>query len=181
MTDVYKMKIKIGDSEFEAEGPAEKVKEQFDRFMDVVVAVKNAPPAEPQKPIVITPSAGSLGIDGVAPSVQATVDEELLNRVFQRGADSVSLLALPRTESSEADALVALLYGFSRLMSKNQVSSIRLMQAARQSGVNLVRLDSILNSRTDLVLAAGVRRGRKYSLNNRGLAYAEDLVRRMVE
>jgi hypothetical protein len=55
------------------------------------------------------------------------------------------------------------------------------MQAARQSGVTVARADVALKSKSDLVMAAGVRRGRRYSLNNRGNIYAENLIRRMIE
>jgi hypothetical protein len=190
MTDPQseRLKIKLGNAEFEAEGSPASVKERFEQFLALI---EKQPAAAPHN-TTITPDTGPLVTDSVPPTVQATaatlsgdgivtVSEDVLSRVFRRDDDVVSLLALPKGDSPDADALIALLYAFQRLLNKSHVTGVTLMTAARQSGVSIPRIDTVLKSKADLVMAAGARRGRRYSLNNRGNVYAETLVRRMIE
>jgi hypothetical protein len=184
-----RIKIRIGDAEFEAEGPVALVKEQFEAFMAVVK--EHAIPRA--KNIESSPDTGTIGAvgglavlaSGVA-GAPATLSEatpitdELLTRVYRRDGDGISLLGLPRTDQPSADALVALLYGYRRLLNRTAVNGYTLIRAAKQSGVVIPRVDTSLAKRTDFVLAAGAKRGRMYSLNNPGVVYAEELLRKIV-
>jgi hypothetical protein len=183
-----RIKVRMGNAEFEADGPTELVQQQYEMFMEAVAKASASPLAAASSGVTpagnsISPAAQNVnGVQGATiPGNSIAVTDDLMTRVFRRDSDSVSLLALPHTEEPEADALMALLLGYQRLLNRPNVTAVTLMQAARQSGINIPRLDTVLGSRTDLVLAAGARRGRRYSLNNRGVAYAEALVRRMVE
>lgn len=192
---IEKLKMKIGTAEFEAEANSEIVKERLALFAELVSKQLMAAPqivaAPPPKNYTITPETGRAGIvghaaivegsDGVSSNGVSSMTDDVLARVFRRTEDEVSLLALPRTEQPEADALIALLYAFQRLLNKPNVTGVTLMQAARQSGVTVNRADVVLKSKSDLVMAAGVRRGRRYSLNNRGVSYAEVLIRKLIE
>ena len=172
--------MRIGEHELETEGPADVVQEQIKIFKEMVAQAS-----------IIAPNPSTLSGTGLVtqppPSPLLTsaapigISEDVLNRVFRRDNDGVSLLGLPRSDDADADALVALLYGYNRLQNRPNVTGVALMQAARQSGVTLLRADKALHRKADLIMAAGSRRGRRYSLNNRGTIYAEDLVRRMVE
>lgn len=178
--------MKIGAAEFEAEGSPDSVKEQLMLFVELVgkhldakafpvipaaAAVPNGSKAVPAAPT---------GLTVVLSDDPQPITDEVLARVFRRDEDAVSLLALPKTEQPEGDALLVLLYAFQRLLSKPNVTAVTLMQAARQSGVTAGRADVALKSKSDLVMAAGVRRGRRYSLNNRGYVHAEGLIRKMI-
>jgi hypothetical protein len=170
--------MRIGEHELDTEGPTDVVQEQIKIFKEMVAQASTIAPTPATlsgtglvtQPSPLLTSAAPVGIS-----------EEVLNRVFRRDNDGVSLLGLPRSDDADADALVALLYGYNRLQNRPNVTGVALMQAARQSGVSLLRADKALHRKADLIMAAGSRRGRRYSLNNRGTIYAEDLVRRMVE
>ncbi|MCP5328910.1 MAG: hypothetical protein H7A18_10415 [Sinobacteraceae bacterium] len=206
---VQKLKIKIGGAEFDGEGPSVLLEKQLERFLGLVeklgpgaVAVASALQAH-QAPGASAPHAvAAPGARGSQPAVAAEqpseavvvtvpppsttpggtfITEDMLNRVFRRDADAVSLLALPRTDDGGADALVLLVYGFQKLLNRTAVTGYALIRAARQSGVNLPRVDLPLNKRSEYVLAAGNNRGRVYSLNNRGVAYAEGVLRKTLE
>jgi|GEM_PF-3709930 hypothetical protein len=199
-----KLKIKIGNAEFEAEGPTELLKDQFERFMTVVERIGDRPAVatgqgalSAPSPVVsgtgtVTPGPASLAVSGTTPASNpgsgngadgssAPIGEDLLIRMFRRDADAISLLALPNGDDGGADALVLLLYGYQRLMSRSAVNGYTLIRAAKQSGVNIPRVDTVMAKRKDYVLAAGAKRGRVYSLNNRGVAYAEGVLRRTLE
>lgn len=190
-----KIKIKIGNAEFEAEGPTDLLRDQFDRFMAVVEKIGSSPAQAVAAPAaVLVPATPSSSSNPPAPAANATngggngaeppaapVGEDLLSRLFKRDGDGVSLLALPRTDDAAADALVALLYGYQRIANRGAVTGLALMRAARQSGVSIPRVDTVIAKREEYVLAAGSRRGRVYSLNNRGMQYAEGVLRRTLE
>jgi hypothetical protein len=65
-------------------------------------------------------------------------------------------------------------------LNRTAVNGYTLIRAAKQSGVVIPRVDTSLAKRTDFVLAAGAKRGRMYSLNNPGVVYAEELLRKIV-
>jgi hypothetical protein len=196
---IEKVRMKIGDAEFEAEGTSESIEARLAKFAELVGLIgkqltavmpanfSNWSPIKDATPTALQAGASTIeGGDqvqgqGQTQAAQPPVTDDLLTRVFRRDGDTVSLLALPRTEQPDADALVALLYAFQRLLNKPNVTGVTLMQAARQSGVLMNRVDVPLKSKSDLVMAAGARRGRRYSLNNRGNVYAEALIRRLVE
>lgn len=180
---IQRLRIKIGEAEFEAEGPSDVIREQYEQFL---TALRSAPPAAASNS---SPSNGSgLGLpaspalqtDAVPPNPSGLPDD-VLSRVFRKDGEYISLLALPRGDRQDQDALIALLYGFSRLTSEQNVTGVRLMQSARQSGVNLSRIDRALDSEGEYIMQAGARRGRRYGLNNRGKRYAEDVIRALIE
>lgn len=191
--EIHKLKIKLGTFEFEAEGTADALKEQFQTFRELVEkqpAPETQPqptPIPPKPPGVITETsfvnlqAGPSTANGEGTVTPASVAEDVLSRVFRREGDAVSLAALPKGDNAEADALIALIYASQRILNRPNITAVTLSISARQSGINLPRLDTVLRSKGDLVMSAGARRGRRYSLNNRGLAYAEALVRRIIE
>lgn len=186
-TPIQRVKIKIGNAEFEAEGNPDDVQRQYEAFMEVVgkSGAQLAPVVSPA-PLAFSPPASAMGAGAATGTVRfegipSGVDDDLLARVFRRDGDALSLLALPTTDEAKADTLIALLYGFQRLLGRSNTNGYVLIRAARQSGVDIPRVDTTIAKRSEFVLAAGAKRGRVYSLNNRGMAYAEDLLRRMVE
>jgi hypothetical protein len=57
----------------------------------------------------------------------------------------------------------------------------QLAIAARQSGINVERIDRAISAREGLFIKGGSRRGGKYQINNRGVQHAESLLRGMFE
>jgi hypothetical protein len=189
-----KVRIKAGNFEFEAEGAIDDYRESLAQFVALVEKVGDrlAAPASggataPGTNQTITPGTGAINLGGEPPTVEivppasAGIGEDTIARLFRRDGDGISLLALPKGDDGGADAVIALLYGFNRLLNRSAVTGVTLMKAAKQSGVNIPRVDTTMAKREDYVLAAGARRGRVYSLNNRGVQYAESVLRRTLE
>lgn len=175
MGTTHRMKVKIGVNEFEAEGEQSLVKEQY---ADFLMAVKLAPPAaaalspqSPPKPN--TPSEENRWRDSKIPA-------SMLDRIFRKG-EPLSLLATPKSEKANADSLLVLIYGLTELRGEQAVTGTALRKSASKSGVNVSRIGETLNAHADLIQAGGERKGRRYSLNNRGIAEAERLIQTMVE
>ena len=51
---------------------------------------------------------------------------------------------MPNTEKAEADALLLLLYGYTRIKNQHDVTALRLAQAAKQTGIQADRLDRLV-------------------------------------
>jgi hypothetical protein len=172
MDTPYKLQVKIGTAEFSAEGPEKSVKEQFNAFLE---AVKTAPLATPG----VNQGIGTNNNNPpLLPNAEG-IDQAILNRIFtydeEKGA--VSLRILPRTDQREADAIMILLYGFRQLTNKMDVSSSDLMKSARQSGLQFNRLDHTISTYKNLITEGGLRRGKRYGLNNQGVNHAVQIIR----
>ena len=177
-----KIRLKVGPHEFEAEGPPEAIQEQYQAFLKVIggyLTLAVAPPPEPpEKPPLKGSEVGKVP-DPENGVTSQPVDRDTLRRVFTDKGPLLSLLALPKTETSEADALLLLLYGYHEMrQSEYPVTGVRMMQAAKQSGLHSVdRIDRTIDAHEKYVNVAGSRRGRKYSLNNQGLLKAQEIMK----
>ena len=78
--------------------------------------------------------------------------------------------------------MLALLYGYLKIQSEQNVTGTTLRKSALVSGVNIDRADRVLNGLIpDYVLAGGVRKARRYQLNNRGIARAEGIIKQILQ
>jgi hypothetical protein len=172
----YRLKSKIGVNEFDADGPEKVVKEQYQLFLQAIQTL----PQVPQ-------NNGSAGTNGyTAPNNTAPPTDEDIeatwNRAYLRKDNKLSLHVLPKTKTAAADTLVLLMYGFQKLFGLEAVSSIALMEAAKQSGLRIDRVDrSLPTEHAKLVIRGGQGKGTRYSVNNRGAAYAQDLLEKLFE
>jgi hypothetical protein len=177
-----KIRVKVGASEFEAEGPADIVRDQYKAFLEAAALVGSATLVEPEAAKPATAAPGVQQPPPQPPSLDngrsiITVDRDSLKRVFAEREAVPSLLALPQGDDRVADALVLLLYGFQELKPQDYpVSGFRLLQAAKLSGIQVSRPDRVLAAQGQHVLTAGFKRGRRYSLNNQGVSRAARLI-----
>ena len=167
----HRIKVKLGDAEFDAEGKPEDVKAQYDAFLKLLGSRPKAEAAPPLKPALEKPN----------PATPGEVERGLLDRVFRQG-DILSLAAIPSGEAREADTMLALLYGYFKISGEQTVTGTSLRRSALQSGVNIDRADRVLNGLIpDFVLAGGIRKARRYQLNNRGIARAEAIIKAILQ
>ena len=167
--------VKIGTAEFQTDGSPEDVKARYEAFLDLLKTLPIPQPQEPKPAVqasaVVTPPAN--GGDTAVP-------REVMDRVFRNSDGIISLLALPHGDTAVPDACLMLLYGFATMLSTPAVTGVTLMEACRQSGVPIDRLDRIMDTQTDYVNSGGTRRGKRYSLNNPGQRRAAALVMGLV-
>jgi hypothetical protein len=177
-TPNQKLKLRIGENEFEAEGPPDQVAAQYQAFLEAIKAIQSVAPAAPAKPSPNAANGADITETKAEDRTPSAITPEILARVFQVRGDSLSLLALPQ---DPADALIVLLYGYGQLKQVPNVTGVSLMSAALQSGVQLPRVDRVIDSKAEYITSGGAKRGKRYGLNNRGLRYAEDLVAKLVQ
>ena len=170
MNTPYKLHVKIGHAEFEAEGSEKSVKEQFDQFLAAIG----------QKTHTDINSNGQQAAQSADNGSRNTeVDATILAKAFRELDDQLSLLHLPPTETQQADALLLILYGYHRLKDQAAVGVMQLMGCARQSGLQIERADRTIASHMQFVNRGGYKRGSRYGLNNRGIAHCEEILREM--
>lgn len=173
----HRIKSKIGIHEFDGSGREEIVSAQYEKWLAAVAAHTVAAPLAPTPPA--DPGAPKPPPDSDA--ANPTLARAVLDRVFRQD-DGFSLAALPRGDNAGPDAILALLYGALKMKGEATVTGTALMRAAKVSGVqNLGRLDRLMESITDFVLVAGVRKAKRYQLNNRGIARAEEVIKGIVQ
>jgi hypothetical protein len=173
---IFKLRVKIDGQEFEAEGPAELVRGQFEAFRAMMQETRRRA------------GAGLLrqnGNDVPAQEIEtrkmdAPTHREGLVDLFRVAASprALSLRQLPAGKTPEADAALLLLFGYQRLRNEDDVPATTLNAALAQSGCRTIRLDRILkaylNDRS--IVRTGRGKGGRYRLTNLGLHKAEDLM-----
>lgn len=170
--ETNKLKMRIGEHEFEAEGPPDVVKEQLAAFRELVETWKQTPSAPPQpQPSVPRPAAQTLG--------RGDQSELMLSKIMRNEGRIVSLTA--RGASLE-DEILLLLLGQRTMRSNDSVSGAEILDGLRLTGRTVNRIDYQLDKMTDAgdVITVGANRGRRYRLTNQGLAKAQELAMDLV-
>ena len=170
MPDIpYKIQVKIGPSEFSAEGSEEKVTKAYDAFLKAIVQVGAFGAAPPRHSAYMTPAT-----DTTQTPLVLAVDAARMDKVFKREGEIVSLRHLPTTATRIADAAILLIYGYMKLCSLDEVPIIRLNEGLRESGLNFDRLDRHIGVHQALFRKGGQKSGARYTLNNQGMKQAEE-------
>jgi hypothetical protein len=191
MTEFRRLKMKIGEAEFEADVPENKVQTMYAQFLFMLERRSRAnvslfdagAEAHQQEPdIVATVRAGSSAeAIGETEYFGETFDQTSLTRIFDLRADgAVTLKVLPTGPDRGADAMLLLLYGYYRLKNEECVLATHLFRAAEQSGISLRRPANEYVRNGRFVNRGGQRKGSHYSLNSQGLAMAKEITAKMV-
>lgn len=161
--DNFRFKIRVGEKEFEAEGPRDAVEARWAEAREWLL---NAP--EPKTRQIVTSEPTS------------TTDENLIFEV-DRGRRTVRLRVLPpRGEVLQrlSNALLLLLHGYNSLLNRPQVPVTRMAEDLRMSGfAGLKRLSRAFVRLETEGLAArnGAGKGTNYRATNPGLVAARTL------
>jgi hypothetical protein len=160
--DTTKIKIKIGNHEFEAEGPVETVQAQFDIFKDLVgTTLAQSTPT----PAIQARSATAI------PSNSGELPHIPLEKIVHVSGRVVSLTALPATTE---DAALLIILGHKDLRNNVSVTGQEIGDGLAQSGRPVARVDRVMDKAiTEAhVLKTGIKRATRYRLTNQGLTKA---------
>jgi hypothetical protein len=155
--ETYRLKIKIGDHEFEAEGPVDVVQAQFAAFRDLIAAI----PSKAQQPVSVERPSDSV----------ASLPHLPLEKIMKVEGRVVSLTAKCETVQ---EAVLLILLGQMEFRSNQEVTGAELMDGLKQSGYMLPRVDKVLDalSAEGSAITLGINRGRRYRLSNQGHSQA---------
>lgn len=170
--DAYKLHVKIGEHEFNSEGPTEAVKEAFAIWKEMIGSVPAAPPSPPKQA-----NGNSTGDGG-------DVDEERLSRLYlhDKAQNQISLKILPHGSERERDSLLLLLYGYKAIKNQHEVQVTQIIPALKQSGLRIDRIDKLATPYLNrgYLRKGGMAKGGRYSLTNAGVARAEELLNELI-
>jgi len=184
----YKLRIKIGQHEFEAEGTREEVEKDFEQFKQII---SNAPRQHPGTSLGMDHQSGgnteqrTAGPSAAPSAVTVQSVPGSFGKIFRVEANRpLSLSVLPRGENREREAAILLLLGYKEIRQQEEANGIQLLDGLKTSGYNLKRVDRILhayiNIEEPLVTFTGQRRGVKYRLTNRGYAKAKAVAEELI-
>ncbi len=161
--DTYKLKVKIGVHEFEAEGSQEAVERQFEVFKELISSV----PAHKTES-TITANTGT-----AAPPAAITKSSSF-DKIFKVNGRVVSLTALPDTVENAA---LLLLLGQAIYRENHTATASEIIDGLELSGHRVDRIDRLMEDfiSDGIVLRSGQRKGTRYRLTNQGLAKAQAL------
>ncbi len=192
--ETFKLRVKIGQHEFEAEGPEESVKAQFQAWKDLLesaptaVRAPAASAADPSTRSAVHTTDAHLvppQTEGPSRSAGNGLSDEDLGHVFQEDKEKqlVTLRVLPTGEDRHSDGLLLLLYGFRQIRQQHEVKVTSLKAALQSSGSAPDRIDraAVPYIRAGYLMKSGSGKGGKYRLTNKGVAKAEGLAEDLVQ
>jgi hypothetical protein len=191
MTEFRRLKMKIGDAEFEADVPENKVQPMYGQFLSMLERRSQTPvwllgagaKAHRQRPEGETTVQAEFSAEPLRETgtFGETFDRTLLTRIFDLREDgAVTLKVLPSGPDRDADAMLLLLYGYYRLKNEECVLATHLFRAAEQSGISLRRPANEYVRNGRFVNRGGQRKGSHYSLNSQGLAMAKEMTAKLI-
>jgi hypothetical protein len=160
----YRLKLKVGEHEFEAEGSEEAVQRQFEMWKDLIATAPRQKDATP----VNDPNQEK--------NLENTDLPRALEKIMRADGRIVSLTAPPELAP---EAALLILLGQRQLRSNEAVTGNEMMEGMQQSGFRLARVDRILeNLATDgSIIRSGAHRGTRYRLSNIGFTRAQGIAR----
>lgn len=168
--ETTKIKIKLGNNEFEAEGPTETVQSQFEAFKQLVASLPWQVSREHP--------ANSLQ-DKEKKDVIESLPHIPLEKVLHVSGRVVSLTALP---ASIEDAALLIILGHKDLRNNPAVTGQEIGDGLAQSGRPVPRVDRVMEKAIAdaSVLKSGIKRSTRYRLTNQGLAKALGIARDLI-
>lgn len=160
-----KLKMRIGEHEFEAEGPPEIVQAQLAAFREMVGTV-------PATPHHIEQEQRDRG----QPHVNSTLR---LDPIMKTEGRVVSLTANP--EPVESAALLILL-GQKEFRNNETVTGAEVVDGLQVSGLAVARLDRMMDklAAEGQVIVIGSHRAKRYRLTNQGFNRAKEIAKDLI-
>lgn len=171
----YKLRIKIGDAEFEAEGPQDVIQKAFEQFL---AAAEKAPSVQTKAPPTDPTKIGNLPKGHDDSPIEPTVLQRMFNVDAKKGIVSLRVLP-PDGPNKGADAAILIIYGAYAQLHSNDLRVTRLKTGLTKSGIQVNRIDRMMIPHNQIIIKGGSGVGGRYSLNNQGIVQAEDLIRKI--
>lgn len=166
-----KLRIKIGDHEFEAEGPPEIVQAQLAAFKELLAD----PQTHTKQAETPTQQAADSLTQRVGPSGPPALD-----KIIKVEGRVVSLTA--RTNSLE-DALMLLILGQKTFRSNDGITGGELVDGLKRSGQSTEHMGRTLEkiASEGNIIITGAHRGKRYRMTNQGVTKAQQIARGVID
>lgn len=173
----YRLKIRVGPHEFEAEGSQEAVERQFELWREMVTSLPASTPemASPPPPPGVT-GTGAAVLPLAGSGTGTVTGPGALDKIFKRDGRVVTLTVLPTGDRREQDAAILVLLGQQIYNTEDRVTGQTLLDGLKRSGMPVQRADRMFGDYMDTyVLRDGIHRAVRYRLTNPGAAKAREL------
>lgn len=178
----FRLKLKVGVHEFEAEGTEESVKEQLAVWRELISSPGPSAPTLASPPPQASPPPPPADAGETPEADSFREDRRQFSKIFKHDGRVVSLTVLPKGPQSTPDALLLILFGQYVFNGPEPVSGQTISDGLAMSGVPVPRVDRAWGPHLGSnVLASGVRRGTRYRLSNTGLAKAREIAKQLLE
>ncbi|MGC1780976.1 MAG: hypothetical protein WA708_00485 [Acidobacteriaceae bacterium] len=164
----YRLKIKVGVHEFEAEGLPGDVKEQFQAFKELVSAM---PVTVPQP----TAPSGQFREEYTPPRQDIPPGDPDVAKIMKLEGRVISLTVRPKTAE---EAVLLLMYGQRVMRQSEYVTGSEIVDGLETTGgLSYGRSDRLMEklSKDGDVIVTGENRGKRYRMTNTGVAKARQL------
>lgn len=169
--DSTKIKTKMGEFEFDAEGPVETVNAQFEAFLKAISRMPNTGSFASPAPV-----------NNHKQNQQDVVGDKHvpIEKVLHVSGRIVSLTALPQ---SLEDAALLIMLGHKDMRNNEAVTGQEIGDGLAQSGKPVPRVDRVMEKAISdaHVLKSGIKRSTRYRLTNQGLVKALNIAKALVE
>jgi hypothetical protein len=173
--DSYRLKTKIGDNEFDAEGDPETVNAQFQAFKELVAMALAAPP-----PVTVAaPVSPPMAAPATPPRLDLSAVDAQLPKIMKVDDRIVSLTVRAKDVD---DAVLLLLYGQRILRETDGIGGFEVVGGLATTGQRVDRVDRVLDraARDGYAIIIGERRARRYRLTNTGLTKAREIAAELI-
>jgi hypothetical protein len=167
----YRLKIKVGPHEFEAEGSPEDVRQQFQAFKEMIAVVPATEVPSPQL-------AMGQGVHReVLPAIRAdaVIDESSLTKIMRLEGRLLSLTVRPK---SIEDAILLIVYGQKALRQNDSVTGAEVIDGLKTTGgLSVGRIDRLMEKigKDGDIIVTGENRGKRYRMTNAGVTKARQI------
>jgi hypothetical protein len=176
MASPYRLKIKVGLHEFEAEGSPEDVREQFQAFKEMIAVVPLPPTPNPQIPATQDQNRQ----DTVPAKTDVPVGELPLAKIMKAETRTVSLTVRPK---SLVDGIMLILLGQKLLRQNDSVTGGEILDGLKTTGgLEFGRIDRVMENigKDGDIIVTGENRGKRYRMTNAGVAKARQLASELI-
>jgi hypothetical protein len=168
--ETIKIKVKVGQHEFEAEGPSELIQSQFQDFKELIATSEKhkddtcAVSKNQDKTPAGTPFA-------LQPPIAPTSLYDKIMRVEGR------IVSLTVRAATEQDAVLLMMLGQKTYRGNDTVTGNEIMEGLQRSGVIVPRVDRVMERLVSdgLVIRIGAHRATRYRFINQGMTRAQEL------
>jgi len=169
--ETHRIKIKIGEHEFEAEGPSDVVQSQFEAFKELIANTPRQPNVTTERQQNQEKTFNNTG-SGEASSP--------FGKIMKVDGRVVSLTVKPQ---SEGVAALLVMLGHKIFRGNDTVTASELRDGLEHSGYRFSRVDRLMQPLCGegTVIQIGTRKATRYRLTNPGIVQAEAAAKAALE
>lgn len=182
--DKLKLRLKLNEYEFEAEGPHKIVNLHLKEFETLCQKMADKSYRSFSEADRVTPLLGPAG-SSLDNHLTAKTNNYPYSKLFtiDQKTSLITCKILPSGEQKNANIVLLLLLGYLLLQNQTEVPALVLNRSLRSISAIKIRLDRLLNSylRKRMIMKSGLGKGGRYRLTTPGIQEAKEKAMELIE